>query len=95
MGHVAVVGAEFRVLQTVAAHFGVLVVDWVDEEEDNRDDNDCERHKSGDKGKVILCNKKNQKGNLLMFAVQNKQLLVTVFCHASLPENLLALTYLL
>lgn len=35
MSHVASVGAEFRVLETVAAHLGVLVVDRVDEEEDD------------------------------------------------------------
>lgn len=41
MGHVAIVSVvEFGVFQTVAPHFGVLVVDGVYEDEDARDDHD-------------------------------------------------------
>lgn len=57
VSHIAVVVAEFRVFNTVAAHFGVLVVDRVDEDEDDGGDNYCDRHKSGYDGKVVLCNK--------------------------------------
>lgn len=63
VSHVAIVGLEFRVFKTVAAHSGVLVVDRVDEEEDDGDDNYCDRHKSGYEGKVVLCNE-NQTGNI-------------------------------
>lgn len=67
MGHVAVVSVvEFDVFQTVAPHFGVLVVDGVDEGEDDGDDDDHYRHKACDEGKVVLCNIKKKTGNILI-----------------------------
>lgn len=60
MRHIAVVVVEFMVFKVVAAHFGVLVIDWVDEDEDGGDDNYYERHKSSYEGKVVLCNKTKQ-----------------------------------
>lgn len=60
MSHVAIVGAEFGVFKTVAAHFGVLVVDRVDEHEDDGDDDDRHRHEAGNEGKVVLCNTMKQ-----------------------------------
>lgn len=70
MSHVAIVGAEFRVFKTVASHSGVLVVDWVDEEEDDGDGNNCDCHKSSYEGKVVLCNEIDQTGNRLMSGFQ-------------------------
>ena len=55
VSHIAVLVAEFRVFNTVAAHFGVLVVDWVDEDKDDGNDNYCDCHKSSNDGKVVLC----------------------------------------
>lgn len=47
VSYIAIVGVgEFGVFKTVAAHPGVLVVDWVDEEEDDGDGNYCDSHKS-------------------------------------------------
>lgn len=61
MGHIAVVSVvEFDVFQTVAPHFGVLVVDGVDEGEDDGGDDDHDRHKACDEGKVVLCNMKKK-----------------------------------
>lgn len=62
MGHVAAVSVVvFAVFQTVAPHFGVLVVDGVDKGEDDRNDDDHHRHKACDEGKVVLCNRNNNK----------------------------------
>lgn len=55
VGHVTVVGAEFRVFETVAAHPGVLVIDGVDEEEDDGDGDHRDGHESSDERKVVLC----------------------------------------
>lgn len=45
---------ELDILQFVAPHLGVLVVDGVDEGEDGADDDDHRRHKACDEGKVVL-----------------------------------------
>lgn len=55
MSYVAVVGAEFGVLQAVAAHLGVLVVDGVDEDEDDGDADHGDGHEPGYEGQVVLC----------------------------------------
>lgn len=60
VSHIAIMGAGFRVFKTVVAHFGVLVVDWVDEDEDAGDDNYGDCHKSSYEGKVVHCNKIKQ-----------------------------------
>ncbi len=60
VSYVAIVGAESGIFKTVAPHLGVLVVDWVDEEKDDRDGDDCDSHKSSYEGKVVLCNEIKQ-----------------------------------
>lgn len=54
VSHVAILGAELWLFQVVMAHFGVLVVDGVDEYEDDGDHDDRERHQSRDEGKIVL-----------------------------------------
>lgn len=55
MSYVAVVGAEFGVFKAVAAHFGVLVVDGVNEDEDDGDADDRDGHEPSYEGKIVLC----------------------------------------
>lgn len=51
--------AELGLLQAVAAHLGVLVVDGVDEDEDDRDDHDHEGHEARYEGQVVLCDQRD------------------------------------
>ena len=64
VSHIAIVSAEFGIFKTVAAHLGVLVVDWVDEEEDDRDGHYCDSHKSSNERQVVLCNENSQTGGM-------------------------------
>lgn len=72
MSNVAIMGAEFRVFKAVAAHLGVLVVDGVNEDEDDRDDHYCDSHESSYEGQVVHCNKINQTDHSLMFKYVKK-----------------------
>ncbi len=60
VSYIAIVDVGFGVFKIVAPHLGVLVVDWVDEEKDDRDGDDCDSHKSSYEGKVVLCNEIKQ-----------------------------------
>ena len=59
--YVAVQNAGFGVLETVAAHLGVLVVDGVEENKDGRDyENRC-GHKAGYEGQIVLWDERDEK----------------------------------
>lgn len=60
VSYIAILGAEFGVFQTVAAHLGVLVVDRVDDGEDDADAHYCEGHQSCYDGQVVLYNKRDK-----------------------------------
>lgn len=51
--------AELGLLQAVAAHLVVLVVDGVDEDEDDQDDHDHEGHEARYEGQVVLCDQRD------------------------------------
>lgn len=55
VSYIPSVVAEPGVLKAVAAHLGVFVVDRVDEEEDDRDGNYSDGHKSCYQRQVVLC----------------------------------------
>lgn len=60
VSHVTVLGVELWVFEAVTAHFGVLVVDGVDEDKDDGDSDDRDCHQSGDEGKIVLWNEIKQ-----------------------------------
>lgn len=61
MSHVTVLGVELWVFETVMAHFGVLVVDGVDEYKGDRDNDHRDCQESRDEGKIVLWNETKQK----------------------------------
>lgn len=63
MSYIPIVHAEFGVFNAVAAHLGVLVVDWVDEDEDGGDSYHSDSHKSSDEREVVLCNIDSETAN--------------------------------
>lgn len=60
VSHVTVLGAELWVFEAVMAHFGVLVVDGVEEDKDDGDSDDRDCHQSGYEGKIVLWNEIKQ-----------------------------------
>lgn len=60
MSHVTILGVELWVFEAIAAHFGVLVVDGVEEDKDNGDSHHRDCHKSGYEGKIVLWNEIKQ-----------------------------------
>lgn len=63
MSYIAVVVAELWVLEAVAAHLGVFVVDGVDEEKNDRYGDHGDSHESCYQRQVVLCKYTIQRGN--------------------------------
>ena len=61
MCHISFQGVvDLGVLQAVAPHLGVLVVDGVDEDEDDRDNHHRDGYKASYEGKVVLCDERDK-----------------------------------
>lgn len=56
VSHVTVLRVELCVFEAVTAHFGVLVVDGVDEDKDDGDTDHRDCHQAGYEGQIVLWN---------------------------------------
>lgn len=73
--YVALLCVGLGILQAVAAHLGVCVVDGVDENEDHRGDHHGDSHEACNQGQVVHCCKRNKETKKQK---KKKQLSITI-----------------